>query len=80
MSNADLVVAALVNQQVILEGRFCVAAFDSCGKAAVGCFDIAIAMVNTDDVNSVLFFICFILLKNSFAHLFDLAPVRPGFI
>lgn len=54
--DADLVVTSLINQQIVLECRFCVAALHACRKAAVGCFDVAIAMVNTDDVNSVFDF------------------------
>lgn len=60
MPNADLVVTALVNQQVILEGRFCVAALYTGREAVVGCFDVAIAVVNTDDVNSVFVFHLFL--------------------
>ena len=63
MPNADLVVAALLNQQIVLEGRFCVAALDSCRETAVGCFDIAISMVNTNDINSVFVFHLFVPFK-----------------
>ena len=80
VANANLVIAAPVDQQVILEGRFRVAAFDPRGEAAICCFDVAIAMVNADDVNSVFVFHLIFLSKIVFAHLFDLAPVRSGFI
>lgn len=45
MSNADLVVTLLIDQQVVLEGWFRVAAFDPRGEAAVGCFDVVIAIL-----------------------------------
>lgn len=81
MANANLVIAAPVDQQVILEGRFRVAAFDPRGEAAICCFDVAISMVNADDVNSVFVFSFDFPFKiKIFAHLFDLAPVRFGFI
>ena len=64
MPNADLVVAALINQQVVLESRFRVAALYTGRETAVGCFDVAIAMVNTDDVNSVFVFHLFVPFKN----------------
>ena len=70
MPHADLVVAALINQQVVLESRFRVAALYTGREAAVGCFDVAITMVNTDDVNSV-FFIISSFQKNI------CAPIRP---
>ena len=59
----------------MLKGRLRVAALHSSGEAVVGGFDVAIAMVNTDDVNSVFVFQVLSPFK-IFAHLFDLAPVR----
>lgn len=63
MPNANLVVAALINHQVVLEGGFRVAALYTDREAGVGCFDVAIAMVNTDDVNSVFVFLLIFLSK-----------------
>ena len=74
MPNADLVVAALINQQVVLESRFRVTAFNSCREAAVGCFDVSIAMVNTDDLNSVFAFHLIFLSKLRFLRTYLPSP------
>ena len=60
-----------------VNGRLRVATLHPSREAAVGGFDVAIAMVNTDDVDSVFVFHSFILsVSKIFAHLFGLAPVR----
>ena len=53
MANADLIVPAFIDQKILLEGRLGVAALHTGGEAAVCGFDVAIAMVNTNNVNSV---------------------------
>ena len=64
----------LINQQVVLESRFRVAALYARRKAAVCRFDVAIAMVNTDDVNSVFVFHLIFLSKFRFLRIYLTSP------
>ena len=63
LSNANLVVAPLIDQQVVLKSWLCVTVLHTCRETAIGRFDVAIAVVNTDDVNSVFVFHLFVPFK-----------------
>ena len=60
--------------------EFRVVAFNPRGEAAVCRFDVAISMVNTDDVNSVFVFHLVFLSKFIFCAPIRPRPVRTGFI
>ena len=56
MADADLIVPLFLDQDVLLEDGLSVTAVYTSREAAVGGFDVAVAMVNTDDVDPVHYF------------------------